>query len=319
MTILVDVVTEHERTGRQLDDACSFRTDPYLTVPDHQTVDEVARHGNTIGGSVPMTEGAVLLIQNTHSSKRTHQQTPFRRGGQRSSIVVRQRMCIGSMMIFGHGTRIGIIGKQAYVGRNPHGTATFQHIGNVSTLQTLHHGCYIPEHQLTVLFYQTVQSVLHIDPYRTVMVDINQTHLRGITTVTAFTDMIHAAVLLEGIAENSIACKVPQTALRITIHLHRRTFQQFTDITFPKFRYRTAHGSHIHHGGLLVIGHPQPLVPIFGKALTGIARTACMAFQYGHGERITVIAHGSTSIGGYPYKTLTISKYLVYMQMGQTR
>ena len=212
---------------------------------------------------------------------------------------------------------IQVVGVESLVGGYPHVVVALQHVGDVESPELLHGRSYLAAFQPATDIAQAIEAAVDIDPYGAVLVDVAQMDVGGIAEIAATADVADTAVGVEGIAEDAVACHMPQAALAVAVNLDGLAHQPTADITIAVGRSDTVHGAHVQHQHALVVGYPQALVTVFGKALARVADAAAAGRQARSEKAIAVVAHGTTAIAGHPDKAATVHEDVVDIVVGQ--
>ena len=135
-------------------------------------------------------------------------------------MIVRQRVFVVRMTVYRQRAVVLVVGIESQIGGNPYHIAPLHHVGHIVSLQLRHHRRHVFTHQLVTIFRQAIQSVLDINPYRTVLFDVAEGDVGSITAIAATADVFHAARLIETVADDTVARYLPQGTLAVAIHLH---------------------------------------------------------------------------------------------------
>ena len=200
---------------------------------------------------------------------------------------------------------------ESAVGGNPDAVAAFQQVGDVHSSELPHDGSQFAAFQPSACFAESVESFVDVGPYRSVAVDVADADIGCDAQATQTAHVCYAAVGGKSISVDAVARHVPQGTLRVAVHPDRLLCQQSAHIALPVGRHGAAHGVQVGHHHTLVVGRPQPLVAVFGKALARVADAAVGRFRTQAHERISVVAYGTASVAGHPDEALAIDKDMV--------
>ena len=102
------------------------------------------------------------------------------------------------MRIMVYPVSIGIITIQTVIGGDPHRMTSFQHVGDIQSLQDSQCRRDLLTHQLTILLNQPEQASVDANPGFAITLHITDTDLWRVTLIPVGTDMTDLSRLIEG-------------------------------------------------------------------------------------------------------------------------
>ena len=192
------------------------------------------------------------------------------------------------------------------------------HIDDERNGKRLQLGRYAAAHQFASLHRQTMESASESHPHRAVAIDVAQEDVGRVGVVRILQNVVNLAVRQEAHAIDVVHRHDPHPALRIAMHTDGTLLQQLRQPALLVVERSRLQRLQVEHLRAFIERHPQPMESILANAPARIA--AEIAARLPHPEvehRITVVAHQSTTVRGYPHKAVAVSINVVNEVVGQ--
>ena len=164
--------------------------------------------------------------------------------------------------------RIGSIDKKPIISGYPYFVITLQQVSHIKPLQLAHHRSYLLTDNLTVTLGKTVKTSVNTCPYRTILLDVLNTHIWGITDIAVMTDITDIPPLIKGIAIDGVNGHLPYGTFGIVIDGNGGSVEHPADIFLTIRRGRAAHRPHIDNISTFIVCYPKTLEQVFRHPLT---------------------------------------------------
>ena len=319
-------IAKGELAGNKAQHACIVGAYPQQPVAGQQTMHEIAvqRSGRTVG--VPFVESA-MAVPDIDAQQGAHQQLMVVPQLQTGHEVMREIALATAFLVVRDAAVFQSVAQQSHIGAYPQLVAPPQDIGDILVRNV---GCQggrgLGARQLTVRHGIAVDAAVDRHPQAAVALNIGGGHGDGPETVGHRLQVLHLTVGVEAQTTDLTVGNHPYLPLTVAEGAHRGGRQQTGQLCLclhiarQAFRRLLCHRGEVQHIGALFHADPQPVETVLAEAA---ARTAAQRESWrSHTQlqgRVTVEAHQTAYVRGYPDKPETVFQHVGHRIAGQSR